>query len=118
MTQHDLVDVAGADSRVRERLGGDAHDQALEGLAFEPPERGMGPANDASGHGGLLSFDQDRPPRSVCFDRNGRADLILTCRILDVFFDHEQRGTGAGGGKWGSSLLPSIYIRPRQALRP
>ena len=56
MTEHDLVDVAGGDAGIGQRLLRDPHDQALDRLAFEAAERGMGPAHDASSHGGLLFF--------------------------------------------------------------
>ena len=56
MAQHDFVDVLGLDPGVGERLLGDAHDQALDGFAFELAERGVGPSNDAGGHDGLLGF--------------------------------------------------------------
>jgi|SRR5712672_76157 hypothetical protein len=55
MPEHDLVDVRGNDPGIGERLGGDPHDQALDALALEAPEGGVSPANDASGHGDLLS---------------------------------------------------------------
>ena len=41
MAEHDLVDVAGGDAGVRQRRGRDPHDQALDGLAFEPAEGGV-----------------------------------------------------------------------------
>ena len=56
MAEHDFVDVAGGDPGIGERLGRHPHDQALDRLALETAEGGVGPANDASGHGGLLLF--------------------------------------------------------------
>src|SRR5437660_6277573 len=54
MAEHDLVDVAGSHASIAERLGRHPYDQALDRLALEPAERGMGPSNDACRHGGLL----------------------------------------------------------------
>src|SRR5690242_19485615 len=74
MPEHDLVDIRGGNPGIGERLGRDPDDQALDGLALEAPEGGVSPANDASGHGDLLSMSSlnvisaivvegQRPPR-------------------------------------------------------
>ena len=54
MTEHDLVDIGRRHAGVGERAGRDPHDQALDGLAVELPERRMGPSDDASGHDASL----------------------------------------------------------------
>ena len=56
VAEHDLVDIARPDPGVGQRLARDPHDQALDGFAFEPAELGMGPSDDASGHGVLPSL--------------------------------------------------------------
>jgi hypothetical protein len=54
MAEHDLIDVAGRHAGIAERLGRNAHYQALDRLPLEPAERSVRPSNDASRHGGLL----------------------------------------------------------------
>jgi hypothetical protein len=67
----------------------------------------MSPANDASRHGALLSFGSVwRVPgrgREAGEKRDTWADPTLTCRILDAFFDHEQRACGHLRGNLGAS---------------
>ena len=48
MPEHDFVDIGGRDAGVRERAGGDAHDQALDGFTLKLSERRMGPSDDAA----------------------------------------------------------------------
>ena len=50
VTEHDLVDIARGNARIRERFIGHTHDQALDGLAGKLAEGGVGPADDAGGH--------------------------------------------------------------------
>src|SRR5258706_14057138 len=56
MPEHDLVDIAGGDPSIGERLGRDPHDQTLDRLSLEATKGGVSPANNASGHDGLLSI--------------------------------------------------------------
>src|SRR3954471_19200197 len=87
MPKHDLVDIRGGNPGIGERLGRDPHDQALDGLALEAPEGGVSAANNASGHGDLLSMSSlNVISRILSSRRNARRGL--TCRILDVFYHH------------------------------
>ena len=89
MPEHDLVDIARGDASIGERLGRDPHDQTLERLALEATEEGVCPANDASGHDDLLSISILFVISGHCSQRQAPAPG-LTCRILDVFYDHER----------------------------
>ena len=55
VAEHDFVDVARRNAGVGQRVGGHAHDQALDGLAGKLAEGGVGPADDAGGHCSLLT---------------------------------------------------------------
>src|SRR6185437_12575270 len=48
--EHDLVDILGANPRVRKGSAGDPYNQALNGLAGKLTERRMGPTDDTGGH--------------------------------------------------------------------
>ncbi len=50
MAEHDLVDVLGSDSRVRERRVRHAHDEALDAFVAQFAEGRVRPSHDASGH--------------------------------------------------------------------
>ena len=56
MAQHDFIDVFGGNRGIGERIAGNAHDEALNGLAAEFAEWTMRPANDARGHGDFTLF--------------------------------------------------------------
>src|ERR1700719_2201854 len=51
MPEQDLVDIAGGNAGIRERLVGDADHQALHGFGVELAERRMRPSDDAGCHG-------------------------------------------------------------------
>ena len=51
MPEHDLIDVAGGDAGISQRLVGDLDDEALDGLGIELSERRVRPSNDAGCHG-------------------------------------------------------------------
>ncbi len=50
MTEHDFVDVFCRNPGIGERLGGDAHDEALDRFAVKLAEGRMRPTHDAGGH--------------------------------------------------------------------
>jgi len=50
MAEHDFIDVLGRDIGIGERRIGHPHNQAFDGLAFEPAELAMRPAHDGSSH--------------------------------------------------------------------
>jgi hypothetical protein len=54
MPQHDLVDIISRDACMRQRLVGDAHDQAFDALGVQLSEGRMRPAHDGSRHGAFL----------------------------------------------------------------
>src|ERR1700682_4684954 len=51
MPEHDLVDIAGGNTGVRQRFVGDADDEALDRLGIELAERRVRPSDDAGCHG-------------------------------------------------------------------
>src|SRR5476651_916401 len=59
MAEHDFVDILGRNTGIAERRIGYPHDKALDGLAFEPAERGMRPAHDGGSHA-IHSFAEIR----------------------------------------------------------
>ena len=50
VAEHDLVDVLGGDTGIRQRFAGNLDDEAFDRLAGELAERGMRPAHDAACH--------------------------------------------------------------------
>src|SRR6185437_7901730 len=52
MAEHDLVDIAGGNAGIRQRLVGDLDHEAFHGLGVEFSEGRMRPSNDAGSHGG------------------------------------------------------------------
>ena len=52
MAEHDLVDIAGRDAGIGQRLVGDLDHEAFDGLGVELSEGRMRPSNDAGSHGG------------------------------------------------------------------
>jgi hypothetical protein len=52
MPEHDLVDVAGGNAGIGQRIDGDLHHEALDGLGIELAERRVRPSDDAGCHGG------------------------------------------------------------------
>ncbi len=50
MSKHDLVDVLGRDSSVRQRAIGGINDQAFDGFAFQATELAVRPSDDAGCH--------------------------------------------------------------------
>src|SRR6516162_3049085 len=60
VAQHDFIDIFGRNRGIGERIAGNAHDKALNGLAAEFAEWAMRPAYDARGHGAsLFSFSSN-----------------------------------------------------------
>jgi hypothetical protein len=51
MSEHDLVDIGRRNAGIGKRLAGDADDQAFHTFRVELSEGGVGPSNDACGHG-------------------------------------------------------------------
>src|SRR6185437_7626753 len=86
MAEHDLVDIAGRNAGIRQRLIGDADDEALDGLGVELAERRVRPSNDAGGHG--------HSPASAA---NGSGDELTTQFVLDVNPDDVVKSLFGGG---------------------
>jgi len=51
MSEHDLVDVAGGNAGICQRLGRDLDDEAFHGLGIEFAEWRVRPSDDAGSHG-------------------------------------------------------------------
>ncbi len=62
MAEQDLVDVPGLDPGMLQRLGRDAHDQALDRFRIVLAEGRVGPADDGGGHRTFESGGHDGSP--------------------------------------------------------
>ena len=96
MSEHDLVHGFRADPGMGERLAGDAHDQAFDGLAVEPAKGRVSPADDAGGHDAPFrswlmivnrSGDADKPPPLEHARRSEGHMLSLLKSITFMRFD-------------------------------
>src|SRR6202171_5597674 len=85
MPEHDLVDIAGGNTGVSERLVGDADHQALHGLGIELAERRMRPSDDAGCHG-----------CSPIIAASGSGHELTTKFVLDVYPDNVVKGLFGG----------------------